>query len=168
MNGRTPGEHRRKTKGKTKGWFHHTSNHVADAMGTPWAFLTAVLIVTVWAVSGPIFDYSDTWQLVINTGTTVITFLMVFLVQATQNRDAKALHLKLDELVRCGGARNRFVGLEQAEDRELDGLRRDFARLRSPALAIAEVAETYAPSRTPMRSGEQDDVVLATAVRKLA
>jgi low affinity Fe/Cu permease len=93
--------------------------------------LIAVLVVVVWAATGPVFHYSDTWQLVINTGTTIITFLMVFLIQNTQNRDAHAVHLKLDELIRATkGARNALVGLEDMSDDELDTLQREFEQLR--------------------------------------
>jgi low affinity Fe/Cu permease len=101
--------------------FRRFAQHTAGAVGSPWAFAAAVLVVVVWVVSGPLFGFSDTWQLVINTGTTIVTFLMVFLIQNTQNRDAKAIHLKLDELVRAvGGARQEiFVDLEDKDDEEL-------------------------------------------------
>jgi len=107
--------------------FAQTVSHMA---GTSWAFIAAVLIIIVWAVTGPIFKYSDTWQLVINTGTTIITFLMVFLIQNTQNRDAKAIHLKLDELIKgVGGARTGLVDLENMSDEELEKLHKEFERL---------------------------------------
>jgi low affinity Fe/Cu permease len=100
-------------------------------VGSSWAFILAFLIIVVWAATGPIFHYSDTWQLVINTGTTIITFLMVFLIQNTQNRDAKAIHLKLDELLRgVKGARTNLVDLEAMSDQELDHLQGQFKRLR--------------------------------------
>src|SRR3954463_15798481 len=87
--------------------FARTSSSV---LGSPWAFIAALLIIVVWGMTGPVFHFSDTWQLIINTGTTIVTFLMVFLIQNTQNRDAKAVHLKLDELIRAlQGARNRLV-----------------------------------------------------------
>lgn len=106
---------------------HQTSNWV----GSPWTFLIAVLVIIVWGVSGPLFHFSDTWQLVINTGTTIVTFLMVFLIQNTQNRDAQAIHLKLDELLRAmKGARNAFVNLENMSDEELQEIQEEFARLR--------------------------------------
>jgi low affinity Fe/Cu permease len=99
-------------------------------MGMPSAFVLAVAACVTWAVSGPFFGYSDTWQLVINTTTTVLTFLAVFLIQNTQNRDAKAFHLKLDELIRgVEGARTRLVDLEELTDEELDELQREFQRL---------------------------------------
>src|SRR5450432_2055568 len=82
--------------------FRHFAQRVASLVGTPWAFALAVALIAVWGITGPLFHFSDTWQLVINTGTTVVTFLMVFLIQATQNRDAHAIHLKLDELIRAG------------------------------------------------------------------
>src|SRR3982074_2481788 len=99
-------------------------------VGSSWAFILAVLIIVVWAGTGPLFHYSDTWQLVINTGTTIITFLMVFLIQNTQNRDAKAIHLKLDELIRgVGGARTGLVDLEDLSDADLEELQEEFKRL---------------------------------------
>jgi low affinity Fe/Cu permease len=111
--------------------FRRWSAKVAEVVGSPWAFLLAALAVVVWAVTGPIFHYSDTWQLVINTATTVITFLMIFLVQNTQNRDAKAIHLKLDELIRSNAAaRNSMLDLEDLDDEELARLAAEFQRLR--------------------------------------
>jgi low affinity Fe/Cu permease len=100
-------------------------------MGTPWAFIAAVLLILGWAISGPFFGFSEVWQLVINTGTTIITFLMVFLIQNTQNRDAKAIHLKLDELLRgVEGARTSMVDLEDLSDEQLKKLQNEFQRLR--------------------------------------
>src|SRR5215216_710373 len=99
-------------------------------LGSAWAFCGAVLVILVWILTGPTFHFSDTWQLIINTATTVITFLMVFLIQNTQNRDAKAMHLKLDELIRAlKGARNRLVDLEKLSDEELKKLEEEFQRL---------------------------------------
>lgn len=107
--------------------FAQTTSH---AVGSPWAFIIATLIIVVWAATGPLFGYSDTWQLVINTGTTIITFLMVFLIQNTQNRDAKAIHLKLDELIKgVTGARTGMVDLEDMSDEELEKLHKEFKRL---------------------------------------
>jgi low affinity Fe/Cu permease len=111
--------------------FHHFARQLAEAVGSPWAFLLALFVVVVWLASGSTFHYSDTWQLVINTGTTIVTFLMVFLIQNTQNRDAKAIHLKLDELIRgVTGARNRLIDLEEMSEAELDDLQRQFAKFR--------------------------------------
>ena len=100
-------------------------------LGSAWAFSGAVLVILVWIVTGPTFHFSDTWQLIINTATTVVTFLMVFLIQNTQNRDAKAMHLKLDELIRAiKGARNQLVDLENLSDEDLKKLEEQFRRLR--------------------------------------
>src|SRR6266498_2577991 len=103
-------------------------------LGSAWAFCGAVLVIVVWLVTGPMFHFSDTWQLIINTATTVVTFLMVFLIQNTQNRDAKAMHLKLDEMIRAlKGARNQLVDLEDLSDEELKKLEEQFQRLRKKA-----------------------------------
>lgn len=102
---------------------------VSTKMGSPVAFVVALLIVLVWGLSGPLFDYSDTWQLVINTGTTIVTFLMVFAIQNTQNRDSKAMQLKLDELIRASKADNEFVDLEDLTDNELETLHGQFKEL---------------------------------------
>lgn len=99
-------------------------------LGTAWAFVIAIAIIVVWAATGHIFHYSDTWQLIINTGTTIVTFLMVFLIQNTQNRDSKAVHLKLDELIRAvGGARNHMVDLERLSGQEWHTLQEEFVRI---------------------------------------
>jgi len=112
-------------------FFRKFASMTADWMGSSGAFIVAVLIIVVWGFTGAMFHYSDTWQLVINTGTTIITFLMVFLIQNTQNRDAKAIHLKLDELIRSiKGARNSMVNLEEMSDKELKELKDQFLRLR--------------------------------------
>jgi len=103
-------------------------------LGSAWAFCGAVLVIVVWLVTGPAFHFSDTWQLIINTATTVVTFLMVFLIQNTQNRDAKAMHLKLDELIRAvQGARNQLVDLENLSDDDLKKLEKQFQGLRKQA-----------------------------------
>ena len=110
--------------------FRKFAHRSSAAVGSPTAFLLGVLVVIVWAATGPVFAYSDTWQLFINTGTTVVTFLMVFLIQNTQNRDAKAMHLKLDELIRSvASARNRLVHLEDLSDDDLNALEKEFQRL---------------------------------------
>jgi len=110
--------------------FRLFAQKTSQLVGSSWAFILAALIIIAWAVTGPIFHYSDTWQLVINTGTTIITFLMVFLIQNTQNRDAKAIHLKLDELLRgVKGARTGLVNLEQLSDDDLERLQKEFERL---------------------------------------
>jgi len=115
----------------------------STVLGSAWAFVCAILIIVVWAMTGPTFGYSDTWQLIINTGTTIVTFLMVFLIQNTQNRDAKAVHLKLDELIRAvGPARNKLVDLEKLSDDDLKSLEQEFERVRKTAQgAKAEVED---------------------------
>lgn len=110
--------------------FRRFSHRVSEIVGSPWAFVLATLIIVAWVLSGPSFHYSDTWQLVINTGTTIVTFLMVFLIQNTQNRDSRALHLKLDELLRSvGRARTGMVEVENMTDDELNTLEEEFTRL---------------------------------------
>jgi low affinity Fe/Cu permease len=112
--------------------FRAVANQVAAAVGSARAFAAAVVVVLVWAATGPAFHYSDTWQLVINTGTTVVTFLMVFLIQNTQNRDARVTQLKLDELIRAvAGARNSLVDMEHLSDEELARLQSEFETLRN-------------------------------------
>ena len=107
--------------------------------GRPVTFIAAVAIIIVWAVSGPLFGFSDTWQLVINTGTTIITFLMVFLIQNTQNRDTEALQLKLDEIIRAlKGARNQFLDLEELEEAELDEIRDEYLKLAEKARTVKD------------------------------
>jgi low affinity Fe/Cu permease len=111
--------------------FRRASIKVSNAIGHPIAFLVAFVFVLAWALTGPIFGFSDTWQLIINTSTTVITFLMVFIIQATQNHDAKAIHLKLDELIRAvKDARNSLVDLEDLPDKDIAKLEGEFRKLR--------------------------------------
>jgi low affinity Fe/Cu permease len=118
--------------------FRFCARGVAEAVGSPWAFLLAAGIIVIWAVTGPLFHYSDTWQLVINTATTIVTFVMVFLIQNTQNRDTKAIQLKLDELLRgVAGARTSLVNLESLTDQELDRLQKEFERLKNRARRVA-------------------------------
>ena len=129
--------------------FNSFARHVSIWVGSPWAFLAAAGVVIVWSATGPLFGYSDTWQLVINTGTTIITFLMVFLIQSTQNRDAKAIHLKLDELIhKVKGARNSLIDLEDCTDEELDRLQEQFEALRRK-MRGQELHGTLGPSRKP-------------------
>ena len=107
-------------------------------MGSKWAFASAGLLLVAWAVSGPVFHFSDTWQLVINTGTTIVTFLMVFLIQNTQNRDARAINLKLDELIRAvDKARDRMMNIEKLSDAELDVLESQFDQVRAAGMQAA-------------------------------
>jgi low affinity Fe/Cu permease len=111
---------------------------VAEASGKPFTFVVAVFLVLVWAISGPFFNFSETWQLVINTSTTIVTFLMVFVLQNSQNRDGKALQAKLDELILASQAANRFVGIEKLDE---DQLKKMSEELASKAECVAEKAE---------------------------
>ena len=124
--------------------FTRFAKATSRATGRPLAFILAFCVIVVWLVTGPIFRFSDTWQLVINTGTTIITFLMVFLIQNTQNRDAEAVQVKLDELLRATvGAHNALLDLEELEERELDKMRAGYTRLAERA-------------RADLRRGEHD------------
>ena len=113
--------------------FRKFASAISWKMGSHWAFIIALGTVLAWALTGPIFHFSEVWQLVINTATTIITFLMVFVIQSTQNRDAKAFHLKLDELIRASNARNIFADLENANEAELKEYEREFEALRQRA-----------------------------------
>jgi len=119
-------------------FFTRFSKETSRVAGRPVTFALAVLVLAAWALTGPIFRYSDTWQLVINTGTTIVTFLMVFLIQATQNRDTEALHLKLDEIIRAlKDADNRYLDLEELDEEELVRLREKYTRLAERAKRAA-------------------------------
>ena len=121
--------------------FHNFAKHYSTIVGSPWAFILAVITVMTWVVTGPQFAYSDTWQLAINASTTIVTFLMVFLIQNSQNRDAKTVHLKLDELIHgVRGARNSLINLENLSDQELEALQQQFERLRARG-------DTHSPTR---------------------
>jgi low affinity Fe/Cu permease len=114
-----------------KSWFTSTAAKASNFFGTPYAFAGAVFIVFVWLITGPYFHYSNTWQLIINTGTTIVTFLMVFLIQNTQNRDARAIHLKLDELIYAlYSAHNEMIDIEKLSDDELENIAKRFERIR--------------------------------------
>lgn len=124
--------------------FTRFAKWASHATGHPLAFILAALVIVVWAITGPMFHFNDTWQLVINTGTTIVTFLMVFLIQNTQNRDTAAIHIKLDELIRCSeGAHNALLDLEEMEDKEIETMRDDYERLAASA-------------RTLLRKGKKD------------
>ena len=126
MRGDLPGSTMTGSGTRSRHWFVRFSTTIAQWAGTSSAFVVAALIVVVWAVSGPLFNYSDTWQLVINTGTTIVTFLMVFLIQNTQNRDTKALQVKLSELILAlEAANNRMASIENASPEELDAAEAD-------------------------------------------
>ena len=124
-----------KKKNKLSTLFQKMSNKITKATGSPIAFITALTVVIIWAVTGPIFGYSDTWQLVINTGTTIITFLMVFIIQQSQNKDTVAIHLKLNELIASHErASNRLVDIEDLSDEELQKIKEFY-------VTISELAE---------------------------
>jgi low affinity Fe/Cu permease len=119
---------------KSPSVFTRLAKWSSRAVGRPAAFTIALAALTLWALSGPVFGFSDTWQLIINTGTTIVTFLMVFLIQNTQNRDAEAMHVKLDELIRSNKtAHNALLDLEDLEEEELDRIRADYERLAAQA-----------------------------------
>ncbi|HYY14709.1 MAG TPA: low affinity iron permease family protein [Chthoniobacterales bacterium] len=135
----------------TRDAFRVFAQRASILVGTPMAFALAIIIIVIWATTGPKFHYSDTWQLIINTGTTIVTFLMVFVIQNTQNRDAKAIHLKLDELIRAmKGARNKLVDLEELSDEELKKLEQEFQRLRKKSGATdTRVAKVESQQANP-------------------
>ena len=121
---------------KSRSWFTRLAKATAHVAGKPAAFMLATAVILVWLITGPIFHFSDTWQLVINTGTTIVTFLMVFLIQCTQNRDTEALQVKLDELLRVtAGAHNALLDLEELEEVELARVRAGYAKLARSARA---------------------------------
>jgi low affinity Fe/Cu permease len=130
----------RPTKSRT--WFTRFAKWTARVTGRPATFVIAVAVILVWAVTGPVFGFSDTWQLVINTGTTIVTFLMVFLIQNTQNRDSEAIQVKLDELIRCmEGAHVALLDLEELEEEQLDRVRARYAKLAELAREKLERGE---------------------------
>ena len=132
----------RKQVAQTSGlrfWFSRFASRTAQLVGHPYMFLAAVLVIVIWALSGHVFHYSDTWQLIINTGTTIVTFLVVFLIQNTQNRDAKAIHLKLDELIRSHHpASDDLIDVEKLSDEELDELEKQYEEIRKECEARRE------------------------------
>ena len=150
-------------------WFHRFAHHVSNIVGSPITFACAVVLILVWAALGPAMKYSTTWQLIVNTGTTIATFLMVFLVQNTQNRDARAIHLKLDELIRAKkGARNAVIDLESCTDDELVALEAEFKKLRERGAAAAE-REAHAEERAAEakeRKAEAEEREAHAEVRK--
>jgi low affinity Fe/Cu permease len=154
--------------------FTHFANKASELTGSSWAFLLAVAIITVWAISGPLFGFSDTWQLLINTFTTLVTFLMVFLIQNTQNRDAKALHLKIDEIIHViGPAHDELLDVEDLTDEELSGMIQRYRRLahqkHSPnenldgiqAQQVVPGAEAAGPEDAPASVQDGTELVLA-------
>ena len=130
------------------------SHQATKATGTSIAFVIAALVIVVWAITGPIFDYSDTWQLVINTGTTVVTFLMVFLIQRAQNKDALAIHLKLNEVVAAlEGASNRLIDVEDLSEPEIEALHKYYQKLRDLAKQDDVLTKTHSIEEATTRHG---------------
>jgi low affinity Fe/Cu permease len=119
---------------KSRSWFTRLTKWTSRATGKPIAFVLATGVVVAWALTGPMYGFSDTWQLVINTGTTIVTFLMVFLIQATQNRDAEAMQLKLDEIIRAiGNAKNELLDIEELEESDLNRIRKTYEEIAHKA-----------------------------------
>ena len=136
-------------------FFTTIATYTAKLVGSPWSFLVAAAVVVVWALSGPMFGYSDTWQLVINTGTTIITFLMVFLIQNTQNRDATAIHLKLDEVIRAiKHAHNELIDAEHLDEEQLELLTQRYRQLREKCEKKNGSPPRHAESRAEQTQGE--------------
>jgi low affinity Fe/Cu permease len=135
--------------------FSQAASVVSRLTGRPFTFLLCCTIVVVWGVTGPMFGYSDTWQLVINTGTTIITFLMVFLIQNTQNRDNAALQAKLDELIRVTNAKNSFIGIEHLSDDELEDILAECERNRPQVIDRAEARVASERKKKPTRAGRR-------------
>ena len=141
--------------------FRKFAHGASQFSGSPWVFCVACLIVIGWAMTGPIFGFSDTWQLVINTGTTIVTFLMVFLIQNTQNRDTRAMQLKLDELIRAAkGARNQLVNLEEMSDEELDRLHAEFQRVSHARQSRHQQSQEQKPNYAPNAAKQQATPVM--------
>jgi low affinity Fe/Cu permease len=144
-------------------WFVHFAQWVSHITGRPVTFIAAVTCILIWGLTGPLFGYSDTWQLVINTATTIITFLMVFVIQNTQNRDTAAMHIKLDELIRVTQrARNVLLDLEELDDKTLELLRKDYERLArkaksSTATPIRAEEAPEKPAASKERESKDDD-----------
>ncbi len=141
-------------RNKVSEFFEKFSHQVTKATGTSVAFVFALLIIIVWVITGPIFHYSDTWQLVINTGTTIVTFLMVFLIQRAQNKDALAIHLKLNEIVAAlEGASNRLIDVEDLSEPEIDALRQYYKRLIELARKDDVLTTTHSIEEAATRHG---------------
>ena len=154
-------------------WFSRFASETAQVVGHPFMFLLAVVVLVIWAVSGPFFHFSDTWQLIINTGTTIVTFLVVFLIQNTQNRDAKALHLKLDELIRSHNpANDDLIDIQKLSDEELDQLEKRYEKIRKACEArrAGKPPEAAAKhdSRHESKNGAKQDAPVAASQKKPA
>jgi low affinity Fe/Cu permease len=133
--------------------FANFANKTSQTAGSPWTFCACLLLVIAWAATGPVFQFSETWQLVINTGTTIITFLMVFLIQNTQNRDNAAIQAKLDDIILMSGADNEFIGIEQLTDKELAAFRDRCAQRAKAHADLHEKVSAHAEQRATKRKG---------------
>ena len=150
-----------------RSWFTRFANGASRATGKPGTFVLAVVIVVTWAVTGPMFGFSDTWQLIINTGTTIVTFLMVFLIQNTQNRDSEAMHVKMDELIRAlEGAHNALLDLEELDDRTLDTIRERYRKLASKAREDIEAGKRDIGCEDVDEDDEDDDGASSSTRKK--
>jgi low affinity Fe/Cu permease len=146
-------------------WFSRFASSTAQVVGHPYMFLLAVVVLVIWAASGPFFHFSDTWQLIINTGTTIVTFLVVFLIQNTQNRDAKALHLKLDELIRSHHpANDDLIDIQKLSDEELDDLEKRYEKIRK----ACEARRAGKPPEFAAKHDETQDTSVAIPQKKPA
>ena len=143
--------------------FTRFANAVSRITGRAWTFMICIALVAIWAASGPMFGFSDTWQLVINTSTTIVTFLMVFLIQNTQNRDNAALQAKLDELIRISAAENRYIGIEKLTDRELEGI---LEEVEENAEAIVDTGSQAEPAKAIRSARRVKAKKAASAARK--
>ena len=147
---------KKKSKNSVSVFFNRFSQKITRATGRPVAFIMALLIIIVWAVTGPLFHFSDTWQLVINTGTTVITFLMVFVIQQSQNRDTMAIQLKLNELIAVNAsASNRLVAIEDLTESELDALKKFYTHLASLSKKEIELFASHSIDEAKHRHAEK-------------
>jgi low affinity Fe/Cu permease len=150
-------------------WFSRFASSTAELVGHPYMFLLAVVVLVMWAVSGPFFHFSDTWQLIINTGTTIVTFLVVFLIQNTQNRDAKALHLKLDELIRSHHpANDDLIDIQKLSDEELDQLEKRYERIRKACEARRAGKQPEVAAKHDAKNGAKRDTPAASPQKKPA
>ena len=138
--------------------FAHIASRISEVLGSAWAFLVAALIILIWAITGPVFGFSDTWQLVINTGTTIVTFLMVFVIQNTQNRDSKATQLKLDELLRAvDNARMTFIGAEDEDEAKLNEQKEEFEAEKADDAEQVGVEEGVSPGLAEQEERSESD-----------
>ena len=156
-----------KKKNRFKNFFNSFSTIVTKATGTPWAFIIAFLVILIWGITGPIFNFSDTWQLVINTGTTIITFLMVFVIQHSQNKDTKAIQLKLNELIAASSeASNRVVSIEDLTDEELEVIKKFYTHLANSAKKENNIFSTHSLDEAKLNAEKKQKVKKNSITKK--